>query len=206
MITGRRDMLTHSAPRTLRVLRLTLLTTLSLPLFTGEAVAQYAYSSPTFDGSSLNLATQSTFSIQADGINCSSGGGTAPAFHIGGMGGQAQLRNNNPYGSPGLNPDGIAYINTENPYRGANGVVSGMAGFVIPLGDPSNRNVDCRKVLALVESNNFLKMVKSMKELGIVTDEQIKKMSGQFFTGMGKRLKVNVNEVLSASTNDSIQP
>ena len=199
-------MISPSAPRAMKALRATLLTYLSLPLFTGEAVAQYAYSSPTFDGSTLNLATQSSFSIQADGINCSSGGGTAPAFHIGGMGGQSQLRNNNPYGSPSLNPDGTAYINTENPYRGANGIVAGMAGFVIPLGDPSNRNVDCRKVLALVESNNFLKMVKSMKELGIVTNEQIKEMSGQFFAGMEKRLKVNMNEVLSASTNNSIQP
>jgi len=114
------------------------------------------------------------------------------------------LSNNNPYGSPSLDPEGYSYINTDNPYRGANGVAGAVAGFIIPLGDPSNRNVDCTHVLAIVESNNFLKMLKSMQELGVATPEQLKQISGEFFTSMGKRLKVDIGEVLEASNVSSM--
>ncbi len=161
------------------------------------ARAQYAYGSPSLEGLPIiPQATQSTFSVQADGISCSTGGGTAPSFFIGGLSGKDALNNRvisdpTTYGTNSSN-----YVIGNTPNNSSSGFLSAGAGFNIPLGNPSNTNVNCQAILALVESNNFLKVMKSLKELGALDDAKALSVITEFLKVTGKRLNVDLTSAV----------
>ena len=166
-------------------------------IFCAPVQAQYNYGSPSFQDTITPTATESTFSIQADGISCSTGGGTAPSFFIGGLSGNDRLNGpsvSDPYvydvegGSTGSSSSGRTSSN--------NGFLAAGIGFNIPLGNPSNKNVNCQAVLALVESNNFLKIMRSLKDLGALDESKAGAVIAEFLRVTGKRLRVDLTEAL----------
>ena len=54
-------------------------------------------------------------------------------------------------------------------------------GFNIPLGAKSNYN-NCDKVLAIVETEKFLKMIGSLQDLGVVEEDKIKILLNQYLS------------------------
>lgn len=180
-----------------------------IPLQWCSAVrAQYAaYASPALEGSAIPQATQSTFSIQADGISCSTGGGTAPSFFVGGLGG-SDVQNSRVISDPltyGPNSTDY-YVVSNNPNNSNAGFLAAGAGFNIPLGDPSNRNVNCQAILALVESNNFLKVMKTLKDLGALDDAKAAQVIVEFLKVTGKRLNVDLSSALRSDLKLDMDP
>ena len=160
------------------------------------ARAQYSYGSPSLQGSAIPQATQSTFSVQADGISCSTGGGTAPSFFVGGLGGSDTLNNRAISDPTTYGPNSDYYVIGNTPNSSNNGFLAAGAGFNIPLGNPSNTNVNCQAILALVESNNFLKVMKSLKDLGALDDAKAANVIAEFLQVTGKRLNVDLTTAL----------
>ena len=160
------------------------------------ARAQYAYGSPSLQGSAIPQAIQSTFSVQADGISCSTGGGTAPSFFVGGLGGGDTLNNRAISDPTTYGPNSDYYVIGNTPNRSNNGFLAAGAGINIPLGNPSNTNVNCQAILALVESNNFLKVMKSLKELGALDDAKASSVIAEFLKVTGKRLNIDLTSAL----------
>jgi hypothetical protein len=170
----------------------------SIPLQWCSAVrAQYyAYASPALQGSAIPQSTQSTFSVQADGISCSSGGGTAPSFFVGGLGG-SDAQNSREISDPvAYGPSSDYFVVGNTPNNSNSGFLAAGAGFNIPLGNPSNTNVNCQAILALVESNNFLKVMKSLKDLGALDDAKASNVIAEFLRVTGKRLNVDLTSAL----------
>ena len=149
---------------------------LSSLLYPSKAAAQYAYSSPSLDAFSLPLSTQPTFSIQADGVSCNSGGGSAPSLFLGVVGGK-DMRNT---------AADDASIND-----GSTNFGSAIAGFNIPLTSPSTRNVNCQTILGLIEGKNYLAILKSLREMGAIDDKTLKSKLDEFMNLASQRLRVS---------------
>ena len=167
----------------------------TMAFFWTPAKAQNYYGSPSFSDTITPTATQSTFSIQADGISCSTGGGTAPSLFIGGLTGNDMLNFPNVSDPYDYDLEGAGSTSSSQGSSNSGFVAAGM-GFNIPLGNPSNANVNCQAVLALVESSNFLKIMKSLKDLGALDESKAGAVIAEFLRVTGKRLKVDLTEAL----------
>ena len=151
---------------------------LSSFLYPSKAEAQYAYSSPSLDAFSLPLSTQPTFSIQADGVSCNSGGGSAPSLFLGVVGGTDRLNT-------------AATDITGNDNNAGNKFGSALAGFNIPLTSPSTKNVDCQTILGLIEGKNYLAILKSLKDMGAIDDKTLRLKLDEFMKAASHRLSVS---------------
>ena len=152
------------------------LSCLSTALHPSSAVAQYAYSSPTLNTFTLPVSTQPTFSIQADGVSCNAGGGSAPSLFFGAVGGQDSR----------ITPNIDTTVNDGSSRFG-----SAVAGFNIPLTSPNTRNVNCQTILGLIEGKNYLAILKSLKDMGAIDDKTLNLKLDEFMTAASKRLNVS---------------
>ena len=182
----------------------------TMAFFWTPAQAQNYYGSPSFSDTITPTATQSTFSIQADGISCSTGGGTAPSLFIGALTGNDMLNFPNISDPYAYDLEGAGAGSSSSSKASSNsGFVAAGMGFNIPLGNPSNANVNCQAVLALVESNNLLKIMKSLKDLGALDESKAGAVIAEFLRVTGKRLKVDLTEALRPDLTmepEKIQP
>ena len=165
-----------SRPQILTVFIALSINCLSSLLYPSKAAAQYAYSSPSLEAFSLPLSTQPTFSIQADGVSCNSGGGSAPSLFFGLVGGK-DLRNT---------PDDDSSIND-----GTTNFASALAGFNIPLTSSITKNVNCQTILGLIEGKNYLAILKSLKDMGAIDDKTLKIKLEEFMKAASQRLSVS---------------
>ena len=120
-------------------------------IFQNKSYADYSY-----DVTSDVWSTEtndSTFELTADSeeISCSAGGGSTPSMWIGSMGGTGNTNAND-------------FDGTDK----ADDFIAGGVGFNIPLGGKSNYN-NCNKILAIVETEKFLKVVGELNSLGAVS-------------------------------------
>jgi len=129
-----------------------------------NSYSQYAYTSPSFSEETLPSATEASFSINADGISCSSGGGSRPMFYSGLGLGHDQLGTSSVQdgGSP-------TFI---QPYSGGNAYLSAGAGFIVPIGG-RNTTEDCSRTLELVELSRELTVIKSLKDLNLIEENRL---------------------------------
>ncbi len=123
---------------------------------------QFYYESPLHEFAPDS--SEGSFSLNAESMSCSSGGGTVPSLFAG-------LNS----GADGYNTRIIG-----DRSNSSGGHVSGMAGFNIPLGSPGNKGSNCAALLAVVEVEEFLKMLASIKELGIFGDVKLKNALFEF--------------------------
>ena len=145
--------------------------------------AQYNYSSPTSSGEQIPSpsTTKDTISIQADGVSCSSGGGSMPYFYLGAGAGKDNLDNSS-YQINELN--GGRYY---QPYNGKNNYLSVGTGIVIPFGNQL-ADADCRTVLAFVEADGYLSILTGLQKLGVLSDDKIKDLGSKFLNELHKKL------------------
>jgi hypothetical protein len=152
------------------------LSCLSTALNPYSAIAQYAYSSPSLNTFALPVSTQPTFSIQADGVSCNAGGGSAPSLFFGVVGGKDSR----------ITPNNDSTVND-----GSSNFGSAVAGFNIPLTSPSTRNVNCQTILGLIEGKNYLAILKSLKDMGAIDDKTLQLKLDEFMTAASKRLNIS---------------
>ena len=111
-------------------------------------------------------SNDSNFDLDAsnDNLSCSSGGGSIPSFWVGTSAGEGSTTANN-------------YDGTEQK----DDYLAAGLGFNIPLGSKNNYR-NCDKLLSIVETDRFLKMMKSLKELGVMDDEKLKNVVNEYLS------------------------
>ena len=171
-------------PKSSHFLLATCLTTISL--ITGLQVRseQYYYGSPATEFAPGT--TDSSFSIHADSMSCSSGGGSSPSVYVGAHAGDDAYKFTDPF------------ERGTNPSRTNGDFLSGTIGLNIPLGSPSNKHANCEKVLAVVEAEEFLKMVATLDELEILDIEKKRAIVINFLESTSKKLGVDLVSALKA--------
>ena len=131
-------------------------------IFQNKSYADYSY-----DVTSDVWSTEtndSTFELTSDGeeISCSAGGGSTPSMWIGSMGGTGNTNAND-------------FDGTDK----ADDFIAGGVGFNIPLGGKSNYN-NCNKILAIVETEKFLKVVGELNSLGVIDETKMKSLIAKY--------------------------
>ena len=157
---------------------------ISLDIYTSKkGFAQYNYSSPTTSDAQINppSTTKDTISIQADGVSCSSGGGSMPYVYLGAGAGKDNLDNSS-YQNDEIN--GGRYY---QPYNGNNNFLAAGAGVVIPFGNQL-ADSDCRTVLAFVEGEGYISILTGLQKLGVLDDAQIKTLGSKFLNDLHGKL------------------
>ena len=61
----------------------------------------------------------------------------------------------------------------------ADDFIAGGVGFNIPLGGKSNYN-NCNKILAIVETEKFLKVVGELNSLGVIDETKMKSLIAKY--------------------------
>lgn len=145
----------------------------SIGLFNDRVQADYSYD--TSSEIQVTETTDSTFELtySEDELSCAAGGGSTPSMWVGTMTGNG--------------------VTSANDYDGSNkrdDFITGGLGFNIPLGVKSNYN-NCDKVLAIVETEKFVKMIGSLQELGVVEDSKIKKLLNQYLAKVQGKLGID---------------
>jgi hypothetical protein len=143
---------------------------------------QFYYSSPSHQFSPSS--NEGSFSVHADSMSCSSGGGTTPSLFAGVHSGQDGY--------------GVDKHRFEDDANTSGDFVSGLVGFNIPLGSPGNKGTNCEALLAVVEADEFLKMLQKIKDLGIVDDHKIEKALFSFLDKRSQHLGEDIVDALSS--------
>ena len=134
----------------------------SWPFDKNKSYADYSY-----DVTSDVWSTEtndSTFELTADSeeISCSAGGGSTPSMWIGSMAGNGNTNAND-------------FDGTDK----ADDFIAGGVGFNIPLGGKSNYS-NCNKILAIVETEKFLKVVGELNSLGVIDETKMKSLIAKY--------------------------
>ena len=155
-----------------------------------KALAQFNYSSPTTSDTQINppSTTKDTLSIQADGVSCSSGGGSMPYFYLGAGAGKDSLDNSS-YQNDDVN-GGTFY----QPYNGRNNFLAAGAGVVIPFGNQL-ADSDCRTVLAFVEGEGYLTILTGLQKLGVLDAAQVKDLGSKFLNNLHGKLGLSPEDI-----------
>jgi len=154
-----------------------------------KTYAQYNYSSPTTSEAQISppSTTKDTISIQADGVSCSSGGGSMPYFYLGGGAGKDNLDNSS-YQLDDIN--GGRYY---QPYNGRNNFLAAGAGVVIPFGNQL-ADADCSTILAFVEANGYLDVLTGLQKLGVLDEDQLKTLGSKFLNQLHGKLGLDLED------------
>ena len=142
----------------------------SFSLFQTKALADYDFDVTSDVWSTETEDATFEFSADEDELSCSAGGGSTPSMWVGTMGGNGNTSAND-------------YDGTEK----ADDFFTGGVGFNIPLGGNSNYK-NCDKILAIVETERFLKMIKELKSLEVYDENQIKTAISKYFSTVEKKL------------------
>jgi len=149
--------------------------------------AQYSYTSPTGIAYPSSI-TDSTFSITTGSMSCSSGGGTPPSLFLGGILGNGNVNNR-------TITDASQY-ESEIPYSTSDDFLTGIVGLTIPLGNTANKNTNCEELLAIVEAEGFLTMMKSMQDLKLLDEASAKALIYTYMRTTGKKLGLDLKAAL----------
>ena len=68
---------------------------------------------------------------------------------------------------------------------------TGGVGFNIPLGSKKNYN-NCDRVLAIVEAEKFIKMVGSLKDLGVMDEVKAKTVVNKYLVSTENKLGIDI--------------
>ena len=140
-------------------------------------LANYSFEVPN------NFATDSTdssFSINKDSMSCSSGGGSAPSMWVGVQGG---------------NSDIVGGSLTKDQ---ADDFLQAGLGFTIPLGSPGNKGANCNEVMAILEAEEFIKMIQLLSDTGAMDPEKTKNLLVDFMDVIGKKLGVDIKSAMKS--------
>ena len=144
-----------------------------------------SYADYSFDATSDVWSTEtsdSVFELNAseDDVSCSAGGGSTPSMWVGTMTGTG-------------NTDANDYDGTDK----SDDFFTGGVGFNIPLGSRKNYN-NCDRVLAIVEAEKFIKMVGSLKDLGVINDEKVKAVVNKYLVNAENKLGIDLTSSFSS--------
>ena len=142
----------------------------SFSLFPTKAIADYDFDVTSDVWSTDTNDATFEFSADEDELSCSAGGGSTPSMWVGTMGG-----------------NGNTSVNDFDGTEKADDFFTGGVGFNIPLGGKSNYK-NCDKILAIVETERFLKMIKELKSLEVYDEDQIKTAISKYFSTVEKKL------------------
>ena len=142
----------------------------SFSLFPTKAIADYDFDVTSDVWSTETNDATFEFSADEDELSCSAGGGSTPSMWVGTMTGQGNTSVND-------------YDGTDK----TDDFISGGFGFNIPLGGKSNYN-NCDRILAIVETERFFKMMKELKSLEVYDESQIKAAISSYLSSVQKKL------------------
>ena len=152
-----------------------------LSLFLGltptNVLADYRFSGP---GNFSTDSTDSSFSINKDSMSCSSGGGSAPSMWVGVQGGNSDI------------------IGGDLTKDQADDFLQAGLGFTIPLGSPGNKGANCKEVMAILEAEEFIKMIQLLSETGVMEPEKTKTLLVNFMDVIGKKLGVDIKSAMKS--------
>ena len=152
-----------------------------LSLFLGltptNVLADYSFSGP---GNFSTDSTDSSFSINKDSMSCSSGGGSAPSMWVGVQGGNSDI------------------VGGDLTKDQADDFLQAGLGFTIPLGSPGNKGANCNEVMAILEAEEFIKMVQLLSKTGVMEPEKTKKLLVNFMDVIGKKLGVDIKSAMKS--------
>ncbi len=136
------------------------------------ALADYSFDGPSTSWGSDT--TESSFSINKDSMSCSSGGGSTPSLWVGAQSGNSDI------------------VGGDLMEKQADDFISAGVGFTIPLGSPGNKGAHCKDVMAILEAEEFLNMVGTLQEMGVITEDKGKTLIVEFMKKIGKVLEVDL--------------
>lgn len=139
-------------------------------LFQSKAIADYDFDVTSDVWSTETNDATFEFSSDENELSCSAGGGSTPSMWLGTMGG-----------------NGNTSVNDFDGTYKADDFITGGVGFNIPLGGKSNYN-NCDRILAIVETERFLKMIKELKSLEVYDEDQIKTAISNYLSTVEKKL------------------
>ena len=152
-----------------------------LSLFLGltptNVLADYSFSGP---GNFSTDSTDSSFSINKDSMSCSSGGGSAPSMWVGVQGGNSDI------------------IGGDLTKDQADDFLQAGLGFTIPLGSPGNKGANCNEVMAILEAEEFIKMIQLLSSTGAMDPEKTNKLLVDFMDVIGKKLGVDIKSAMKS--------
>tara|TARA_B100001057_G_scaffold435702_1_gene466220 strand:+ start:211 stop:768 length:558 start_codon:yes stop_codon:yes gene_type:complete len=145
-----------------------------------KALADYSFSAPS---SSYGQSTSDgSFEVYNDSMHCSSGGGTPPSLWVGAQNGNGKTNQ-------------VGTSITEDD------VFSGGIAFNIPLGSPGNKGASCKKLLAILEAEEFLTMIKSLADLNILDSTKTSALIQTYFKNAGESIGVDITSSLKNEIN-----
>ncbi len=142
----------------------------SFSLFQTKVLADYDFDVTSDVWSTDTEDATFEFSADEDELSCSAGGGSTPSMWVGTMTGKGNTSAND-------------YDGTDK----TDDFITGGFGFNIPLGGKSNYN-NCYRILAIVETERFLKMMKELKTFQVYDENQIKAAISSYFSSVQKKL------------------
>ena len=152
-----------------------------LSLFLGltptNVLADYSFSGP---GNFSTDSTDSSFSINKDSMSCSSGGGSAPSMWVGVQGGNSDI------------------VGGDLTKDQADDFLQAGLGFTIPLGSPGNKGANCNEVMAILEAEEFIKMIQLLSSTGAMDPEKTNKLLVDFMDVIGKKLGVDITSAMKS--------
>ncbi len=152
-----------------------------LSLFLGltptNVLADYSFSGP---GNFSTDSTDSSFSINKDSMSCSSGGGSAPSMWVGVQGGNSDI------------------VGGDLTKDQADDFLQAGLGFTIPLGSPGNKGANCNEVMAILEAEEFIKMIQLLSSTGAMDPEKTNKLLVNFMDVIGKKLGVDIKSAMKS--------
>ena len=154
-----------------------ILLSLFLGLTPTNVLADYSFSGP---GNFSTDSTDSSFSINKDSMSCSSGGGSAPSMWVGVQGGNSDI------------------IGGDLTKDQADDFLQAGLGFTIPLGSPGNKGANCNEVMAILEAEEFIKMIQLLSESGVMDPEKTKNLLVNFMDVIGKKLGVDIKSAMKS--------
>ena len=152
-----------------------------LSLFLGltptNVLADYSFSGP---GNFSTDSTDSSFSINKDSMSCSSGGGSAPSMWVGVQGGNSDI------------------IGGDLTKDQADDFLQAGLGFTIPLGSPGNKGANCKEVMAILEAEEFIKMLLLLSDTGVMDTEKTKNLLVNYLEATGKKIGVDLKSAMKS--------
>ncbi len=125
-------------------------------------------------------SSDSSFSINKDSMSCSSGGGSAPSMWVGVQGGNSDI------------------IGGDLTNDQADDFLQAGIGFNIPLGSPGNKGANCNEVMAILEAEEFIKMIQLLTETGAMDPQKTKNLLTNFMDVIGKKLGVDIKSAMKS--------
>ena len=150
---------------------------LILGLIPTNVLADYSFVGP---GNFSTNSTDSSFTINKDSMSCSSGGGSAPSMWVGVQGGNSDI------------------VGGDLTKDQADDFIQAGLGFTIPLGSPGNKGANCNEVMAILEAEEFIKMIQLLSDTGAMDPEKTKDLLVNFMEVIGKKLGVDIKSAMKS--------